>query len=524
MIRYDKSDKCCSVPALLLLGQLKGHQLLQSVLLPCHLRTYWWNLVDTLIDQAKRIQKVHAVHAVHAADSSHRSITQYHTSTIPPHIYFRHSTSPEAQRQAEDSKSLCHRCAIVVPSSASFFRRCQSTSFARRAAIPASTSVAFFRSSVSLSLTQQSSSKDVYLWLTYVSYVSYLHDSSCHFTLFHIKKQSKMPKGSQRQKAFRSNQVQPGPTLQASTIGFTRRSTNACIAQPRRHTTRATCHGPGHIVTWRLVLAGCGEQRSIKSGQSQIVRLKCCLCYLCYLICIWIQCCLVDSCESSICIHFHSIVCLFSNVSIFNRVQCRVHRRQTKKHTLWSSLKMPRILKESERVWKSLKGPSTPSGSKIQISRWIRYRSYRLNPPCGPGFEVVQISAARKNMCPKTCSFSSLAKSSSKEHTSRKVRNSKVPYLNKPMRCYSLESKPPLFFIILSASFTFQIPWRWASQLSLVTRSAERLSPFKMKAWSPWAHGKPMGSPWGTVIPWWESTRFNDSIINGESTRDTWGK
>lgn len=79
-------------------------------------------LVDTLIDQAKRLQKVHAVHAAY---SSHRSITQYHTSTIPPQIYFRwHSTSPEAQRQAQrqaedNSKSLCHRCAVlsfVLPS------------------------------------------------------------------------------------------------------------------------------------------------------------------------------------------------------------------------------------------------------------------------------------------------------------------------------------------------------------------------------------------------------------------------
>ena len=226
-------------------------------------------------------------------------------------------------KRKDKLRTTRNRCAIVVPSSASFFRRCQSTSFARRAAIPASTSVAFFRSSVSLSLTQQSSSKDVYLWLTYVSY---LHDSSCHFTLFHIKKQSKMLKGRKPS----------GPTLQASTIGFTRRSTNACIAQPRRHTTRATCHGPGHIVVaWRLVLAGCGawaekhQTRAVSDSTVEVLFMLSMLSYmhLNSMLFRWFMWKF----------HLHSfsfnslplLQCLCSTSSVEST------GRQTKKHTLW---------------------------------------------------------------------------------------------------------------------------------------------------------------------------------------------
>ena len=141
---------------------------------------------------------------------------------------------------------------------------------------------------------------------------------------------------------------------------------------------------------WRgdwCLLAAVREQRSIKPGQSQIVRWKCCLCYLCYLICIWIQCCFVDSCESSICIHFHSIVCLFSSVYVQHPVSSPQVAKQKSIH-----------FDNSERVWKAHLSHLDPK-SKSPDS------SYRLNPPCGPGFEVIQISAARifKKRSEKVC-------------------------------------------------------------------------------------------------------------------------
>ncbi len=70
--------------------------------------------------------------------------------------------------------------------------------------------------------------------------------------------------------------------LQVSRIGFTRRSTNALTAQPRRPSTRARCHGPGHMVSTQTGAAMAAVAVVLRTCEVKTLL-------LCILNCNWIE-------------------------------------------------------------------------------------------------------------------------------------------------------------------------------------------------------------------------------------------